>query len=83
MGSDLTAALEEAARTLELELRREAWLLTVGSGRAPNGAEALFVYAKSLRAKREQSKRLREWKGYPVLVKHLNVRPASTIGRTA
>ena len=76
MGSDPPVTPEEAALALSKDLQHQPWFLTVGIGQETNGATALFVYTKSVKAARVRQ--FREWRGYKVYVKPLTARPANS-----
>ena len=67
---------EEAAASLDRELRQYPWYITTGIGSA-KGSTALFVYTKVARTK-TLSFLERGWEGYPVVVKVTGaMRPAA------
>lgn len=70
---------EEAARKLDLELRRFRWFLSVGVGETHDGP-ALFVYVRS--KNHPELERFSEgWHGHKVLIRSVGaVRPVGADG---
>lgn len=67
--------IEQAAKSLDAELRRFSWFISVGIGESASGS-VLFVYVRSQRHKELDKLRTQGWLGYSVVVRKVgNIRP--------
>jgi hypothetical protein len=67
LGTGYEMTLEQAARSLDKELRPYPWYIAVGVGNADDGQPALFLYVKSGKH-RKLNAVSRGWYGFKVIV---------------